>query len=225
MVARRQGQGGLYTFSGVAGQYINLAVSEYKDGIGGANVTISKPDGTGLASGQFAPTYTGAPAGFGFYGSRTINTVVLPVTGTYAVFVQQTVVQEPGGAPRGTGTLTLTVSTPLAGALVVGGSSLASTITRPGQGVQLSFSGAAAQNLALSLSIPCSTIGGALISILKPDSTNLASANMAVNACNGGSVGSLTLNAPVLPVSGIYTILFQQTGAGTGTLTSTLKTR
>ena len=229
MNATRQGQGGQFTVAGAVGQVLSLAVYENLGGIQNAVITILKPDATTLTTATLGTVYIScspSPCSSGYRGSVTLNTPALPLSGTYTVLVQQMNNQQINVNSSGTGQLTLTLSSPVSGALMIGGSAVLSTVARRGQGTQLTFTGTMAQNLALTMSTTCGSISGGSVSILKPDNTTLSSANLTMTTCTSGSFGNLTLNVPTLPVTGTFTVLFQQSGyGGTGTLTSTLKTR
>jgi RHS repeat-associated protein len=87
MVALSTGQNGSLTFSGTAGQAIDLALSQ--DSISDSHVSVTNPDGSSLVSGQDFSSAGGA-----------IN-ATLPSTGTYTISV------DPQGAASGSMTLTL----------------------------------------------------------------------------------------------------------------------
>jgi YD repeat-containing protein len=217
------GQSVQETFAGTSGQYLSLAVVEggSSSTIPGAVITILNPDGSVLKSGALTTTVCN---GFGCNGNNTGAAVVnfgpLQETGSYTAIVQQV------GA-GGSGTLTLTLSAPLSGALAVGASASEQT-QQPGQPMQLTFPGATGQYLALAAVESSGLIPGATITVLKPDGTQLTTATLTATnctglGCSGAFSGSAIVNMGPLPSTGTYTAIVQQTGAsGTGALTMTL---
>jgi hypothetical protein len=215
-----RGQGVQLNFTGTAGQYLSVGVVQLCAIDAGFIATVLKPDGTVLLA-NTAPTLStvGCPVSTysQSYGTANLNLPALPMSGTYTILVQ----------PTKATLLTFTVSLSglVPGNLVINGSSVTSALSIIGQGAQLAFTGTAAQNLAVTMSTSCMSTGGGSVTVLNPDKTTLTSASMTSTVCTGGSYGSLTLNIPTLSVSGTYTVLFRQASTGTGTLTSTLKTR
>ena len=191
------GQNARYTFSGTAGQQISLTLtnSTYTGCIALAT-SILKPDGTTLGS-------TSICGASGFIDSMTI-----PVTGTYTVFVN------PGGTATGSVTLLLNTFTDISGAITPG-TPLNVTTTVAGQNARFTFSGTAGQQATLGLAN--STYTGCIAlasSILKPDGTTLNSTSI----CGAsGSAGPTSL-----PVTGTYTVLVDPGGTGTGSVTVTV---
>jgi uncharacterized protein YhfF len=191
------GQNARYTFSGTAGQQISLTLTNSTyTGCIALNTSILKPDGTTLGS-------TGICGSSGFIDSMTI-----PVTGTYTVFVN------PGGTATGSVTLQINTFTDISGTITPG-TPLNVTTTAAGQNARYTFSGTTGQQATLGLAnstyTGCIALAG---SILKPDGTTLNSSSI----CGAsGSAGPTSL-----PVTGTYTVLVDPGGTGTGSVTVTV---
>jgi YD repeat-containing protein len=187
VILTRPGQDARLTFEGTAGQRVDLGVGEVSFGTGAGAVEVSflHPDGTTLASRLV------------FSKGRSIHTDPLPDTGTY------TIVVDPQEAK--TVRLTLTLSEPLTGALTIGGASMPITL-RPGQEARLTFEGTAGQRASLGVTeVSFGTGDNVLISILKPDETDLVSTTMGTS---GGD-----LDTDPLPATGTYTIVVDPVGS------------
>lgn len=190
----RVGQNARLTFSGTAGQSISLGITS--NTLAGSTIALLKPDGTALV------TKTGV------FGSDAIDTQILPVTGTYAVFV------DPQDANTGSMTLTLYNQPDLSGPITIDGASVPVTLTVPGQRARYTLSGTAGQQVNLGLSAVSLT--AVTVSLLKPDSAVWAVATVGTT---GGSLDPLAL-----PVTGTYMLLVDPSGVSTGTITLTLST-
>jgi YD repeat-containing protein len=147
----RPGQRARLTFSGIAGQKLNL-------GFPGASafdaITVTKPDGTTFAT---------------FPGNTDLSVVTpaLPTSGTYGILVD----------PRyaDTRSMTLTLSDEVSGTIVVDGGALPLTLARVGQIARVTFSANAGQRL--NLAVTNATLSTAL-TILKPDGTSWITASV-----------------------------------------------
>jgi hypothetical protein len=143
----RPGQNARLSFSGTAGQRLNLGLT---------SVTVPgwvrayKPDGSELAS-----TWVGS--------SSALDTPALPTTGTYTVLIDASGIL--------TGGMTLTLSEELSLSITPGGSGVAVSITRAGQRARLPFSGTAGQRV--SVTVTGQTIGGASVSVLDTNGTSI----------------------------------------------------
>ena len=201
----KPGQNAVLTFAGAAGQRIDLGVSEvsFNTDFGVVEVSILHLNGTTLASGDVLDSGKG------------IHTDPLPDTGTY------TIVVNPHDAK--TSSLTLTLSEPLTGIVTIDGPSVPLTL-RPGQNARLTFEGTAGQRLNLGVNeVSFGTGNHAVISILKPDGTDLVSTTV-------GKIGKV-IDIDILTDTGIFTIVvdpggrfgfFATEGATTASLTLTL---
>ena len=232
------GQGMLLTFTGNAGQQMALAISENGGSIAAAGINVLAPNQSSLVSGSFFPVQNspcptggqGCTPNGTYNGSGVLNLGALPASGTYSVLVQQ--------PTDGNGTLSFTLSTPVLATLAIGGSTVSPSATFPGQEMLLTFTGASGQRLALTTSENGATIAGANIAVLTPaPQSQIASSTFSPvqnspcptggQGCtpNGTYNGSSTLNFGPLSASGTYSVLVQQTAAGTGALSFSLGTQ
>lgn len=114
------GQRARYTFTGTAGQWVNLGMTSVT--ISASTVSMLKPDGTTLVS-----TLIGTS------GGSLDPTTALPTTGTY------TIVVDPSGLA--TGNMTLTLTSPLTGTIMLDGVTVPLNFTKAGQTARYTFSG------------------------------------------------------------------------------------
>jgi YD repeat-containing protein len=186
------GQNASLTFSGTAGQQVSLNVTGVT--VAGT-VSIKKPDGTALASGNVA-------SGVGVF----IDNTTLPVAGTYTIFVDPTTFN------TGSVTLTLYDVGDITGTIVPGGSPVTVTLTSPGQNARISFSGTAGQKI--SLRVTGVTIGNCILTIFKPDGA----------ALTGGAqiAPGAFIDTQALATTGTYTILVNPATTFTGNAVLTL---
>jgi subtilisin family serine protease len=192
--ANTPGQNARIAFDGQAGARISLKLTATT--IANAYVSILNPNGSALASN----VYLGTSGGF-------VDTKVLPATGSYTILV------DPQGASIGSTTLTLYDVPPDAGgSLTVGGPSLLTAITTPGQNARITFAGRAGQHVTLQLSAVSVLIS--YVTILKPDGTAVGPSTLVTTS-------GRTLTAD-LPTDGTYAIAIDPLGAETGLMTLTL---
>jgi YD repeat-containing protein len=203
VLALRKGQDVRMTFTGTAGQWVDLAVSDIEGlsldcsgfSVNDVTLTIVRPDGGTLATQSM--TKCGGDID-----------VQLPATGTYTAIVDAA-----GGRA---GTLTLTLSHAITGELRANDPPTALTL-RNGQDVRLTFAGTAGQWVDVAvwdiagLSLDCGGFSATdlTLTILKPDGTLLASQSM--SKCGG----DLDVQ---LPVSGTFTALVDAVGGRAGSL-------
>lgn len=197
------GQNANVTFTGVTGQRVSLKVTgvAMTGGNGYVDIAIKKPDNSTLASDTFVST-----------SGTYIDTKVLPVNGTFNVFVN------PQSTNTGSVTLTLyDVPADVTGTIVAGGAPVTVTTTVPGQNGQLSFNGTANQRVTLNIGgVSMAGGNGYLdVSIKKPDGSQLASSTF-INSGGG------FINTQTLPVTGAYIILVNPQSQNTGSATLTL---
>jgi YD repeat-containing protein len=186
------GQRARYTFTGTAGQWVNIGFSSVS--ITSSTVTLLKPDSTSLGSTSIS---TG--------GGSLDPTAALPTSGTYTILV------DPAGLY--TGSMTLTLSSALTGSVTLDGGGVAVSLTRIGQTARYTFSGTAGQWVSLGLSSV--SLPSANVNILKPDGTYLT--GVSVGTAGGGIEPSGTL-----PTTGTYTIVVDPGSTYTGSITLTL---
>jgi YD repeat-containing protein len=171
------GQNALLTFSGTAGQKVSLKMTGVT--ILYSTIVLKKPDGTNLA----ATAVDSASSGF-------LETQLLPVNGTYTIFV------DPRDSYTGNMTLTLYNVVDVTGTITIGGSPAIVNITTPGQKALLTFDGTSGQQVTVH--ITNNNIGELAVLLLKPDGTTLTSCVF----CGG----SFNLPTQTLPTTGTYTI-------------------
>lgn len=202
----RPGQNGRLTVSGTAGQQLgltlkNIVLQNVTPSNAAGSVTVYKPDGTSLASATF--TNNSVPI---------IDVPVLPVTGTYTVFV------DPPYAA--TGTIDALLTADVQATLDVDGGSSDVAISLTGQTARLTFDGTAGQDLGLGVSnlvlTPSNSSYYATFQVLKPDGTAFTSINCGAPGCSK--------SFPTLPVTGTYTIVVTPYQGGTASFTATLST-
>jgi len=184
---------GLMLFDGVAGQKVSIGGAN--SSFGTCTLFLIDPYGNQSASGNCTGT------------SSFLDAQLLRYSGTYTIGI------DPGSA---TGSLSLTVNSFAdVAASVIPGIPANVTIATPGQNATYSFSGITGQQANLTVSnwtvagCPTGTVG-----ILRPDGTQLASATL----CNGAA----SIGATALSMTGTYQVVFDPTGANTGTAIITL---
>lgn len=178
-----------YTFTGTAGQWVNLGLSSVT--ITSSTVSMLKPDGTTLVS-----------TTIGTAGGSLDPTTTLPTTGTY------TIVVDPVGTY--TGNMTLTLSSALTGTITLDGASVPLSLTRIGRTARYTLSGTSGQWVSLGLTSV--TITSSTVTLLKPDGTTLASTSI-------GTAGGGLEPPTTLPTTGTYTIVVDPAGTNTGNIT------
>ena len=192
-LTNRPGQNTRLFFSGNAGQWVSLGVSNTTIGAPSccttSTVAIYKPDGTTLL----------APLGF-FQGGTATASLQLPVTGTYMLVV------DPYNAVAGN--VTLTLSEDLSPPISINGDSVSLDFSRVGQNARVAFAGAAGQQVTVR--VVGNTITGVTVRLRRPDGTEITS--------TGSSNSSFNLATQTLPTTGTYTIIVDPNGTNTGSL-------
>ena len=183
------GQRARYTFTGTAGQWINLGLTAVT--ISSSTVSLLKPDETILVSSNFNTS-----------GGSLDPTTTLPTTGTYTIVVDPT--------DLATGNMTLTLTSPLTGTLTLDGASVPINFTKAGQTARYTFSGTAGQ--WISLGMTAVTINFSTVILLNPNGTQLASTSV-------GTGGSGLEPPSTLSTTGTYTIVIDPSGTNTGSIT------
>lgn len=180
-------------FDGTEGERIFLDITSST--ICFAAMSVRDPYGQVVGSVTF-----GCDGGF-------IDTMTLPVNGTYAVVLSQG-----GGSSTGSATFTLSnVPADLSGTLTPG-TPVSGSITAKGQNANYTFSGSA--NQQATINVTGSTIGSGSIQIRFSDGTLLASTAF-------GS-GNATLGPVTLPKTDTYTVRIDPSGRNIGDFTLTL---
>ncbi|MBD0369821.1 MAG: IPT/TIG domain-containing protein [Pyrinomonadaceae bacterium] len=190
------GQRAVLTFSGTAGQRVNLSMTNgsfYWMAWSNVYVYLYNPDGSALAS-------------LDLNGQTTalIDTLTLGSTGTY------TIILDPPDTRTGGVTFTLNDVPPdVSGTITPGGPSVTKSNTVGGQNIAVTFDGTAGQRVSLNTVIQGFT-RWPYVSIYKPDGNRL------VGPANG------YIDALTLPVTGTYKILGDPFDLETGQMTFTL---
>lgn len=186
----RIGQNGRVSFDGGAGQALGLAVSGVPASV---TVYVRSLAGSQLTWGSVSTS--GAELDF-----------TLPSTGTYEV------VLDPynAGVP---GSVTLTLSTDVAGTISAGGATASVSLPRLGQNGRVTFSGIAGEQLGLGASGVTGFATGVELDVRNPDGSTL---KWGVST-NSGKELDFTL-----PTAGTYTIFIDPYTLNTGSLTLTL---
>lgn len=188
------GQNAQLTFSGTAGQRISLNATGASFGSSGADIFMTNPDGSTLAS-----TFV--------LSSAFIDTQVLPGTGTYTIRID----------PRsgGFGSLTLRlydVPPDSTGSLTVNGGDALFSNSAPGQNGSFTFSGTSGQQVTVRVtdnsftSSPCVTIR-----LFRQDGTTQLTSSLSCSA-------TFDLTPQTLPASETYTVRIDPGGAQVGSL-------
>lgn len=176
------------SFSGTVNQYLTLGITN--DTVAAATITVYNPNGSQLTSQAVTTSTTG------------LQLPRLPATGTYSIVI------DPG---TNTGSMTLTLISPVTGTITVGGAALPLALTPAGQRGVITFTGAAGQYLTLGLS--GNTIAAANITILT--STGFQVVGAAV------TTSTPSIQIPKLAAAGTYTVLVDP-GSNSGNITLTL---
>jgi YD repeat-containing protein len=195
------GQNARYTFSGTAGQQMsmNLSGNTYV-GCNAVVISVLQSNGTSVGSTGICNSSTGS-----------LNSVTLPVTGTYTILV------DPQGTTTGNVTMLLNNFADVTGTITIG-TPLTATTTVAGQNARYTFSGTSGQQLSMNLSgntyVGCNAV---VVSVLQPSGASVGSTGI----CNGstGFMDSITL-----PVTGTYTVLVDPQGTTTGSVTLLINT-
>lgn len=184
---------GLVVFDGTVGQPVSLGVVQAANW--DSVITIFRPDGATVLS-----------QGVSSASRHDLHIGSLPVSGTYTILLD---VVSSGGTDR----FTLTLSQDLPPVPIsIGGADVTLSIVRPAQRAPLTFSGRVGQRLSLGF-----TAAGfaSSVTVLNPDGSTLL-APVSVGYPTAG------LDLPVLPATGMYTILVDPNQAATGSTTITL---
>lgn len=182
----RVGQNARLTFDGTAGQIISLQASGVT--IPSSSVEIRHPNGTLLGSATIDTS------------GALIDSVSLPVTGTYSILV------DPNSFNTGAMTLVLVAPSP-GDTITVNGPAHVVNITQPGQNAEITFNGTAGQKISLWISNV--TLADAIVDIRPPGGGSLLGAGAIYPP-------SQLIDAIVLPLTGTYTIVIDPSGTDTG---------
>lgn len=181
------------TFPGTAGTkiYIDITMSDLPNECG--ELRLSGPDGAGIGIGCV------------INGVGSVDTTLLPSTGQYTLSL--------GSRQNATGSMRLSII-PVVDTTAPAdenGPAVTATVTGPGAIAALTFTGTAGQNVFID--VPASTLPNecGVLRLRAPDGSSIAS------ACVINGVGYV--DATTLPVSGMYTVMFDPSGRGSGSST------
>ena len=141
----RAGQRARITFSGTAGQRIDLGMTHTFSGVTTAFRTAD--EATTLVS-------------QGISSPGELHSPLLPSTGTYLLMVKS--------SSAATGSVTATLSAEVTGTITIGGSSTTVAVTRAGQRARVTFTGTSGQSI--SLGITSATVSGTT-TLYRPDAS------------------------------------------------------
>jgi hypothetical protein len=200
------GQNMKLTFTAGSNQKVSVKMTNVSIGsnpISGTTVTLMK-----------GSTMVSAPVLVGTNGGYIDTSATLTSGATYTIKV------DPQGVNTGSMTVTLyTVPADSAGTILTNGSATVVGNTVPGQNIVYQFTGALNQKVSLdmsSVSIGSSPGGGTIVTMLKPDGTQLG---VYALGTDGKFVDPVTL-----PVAGTYKLKLDPVGANTGSATLKLYT-
>ncbi|WP_256082020.1 IPT/TIG domain-containing protein [Massilia sp. YIM B04103] len=194
-ISTRPGQNARFTFNGNAGQLLGLTYSASTFS-GGATISVLRPDGTSMAQ-----THSTS--------STDIDLPALPVTGSYAVFV------DPVNIAVGQANIQLRTLPPDSiGAIAIDGPAVTLNLQLRQKAV-LGFEGSAGQRLGLGYTDFSSVPANQMVyyRIYKPDGSQLFSESWN---------GNYSSDVPALPASGRYTLQVQPAGAASAKVTLAL---
>lgn len=187
------------TFSGTALQRVSLTVSGVSAAINYYQIKIRNPDGSTNA--------LSASANGGTYFSDLVS---LTQTGTHTIIFDPA---STAATSTGAATFTLrTVAADASSAIVVDGAAVPLSTTTPAQNMLLTFSGAVAQRISLTVS-GVSGISFYQIKIRNPDGTT----NALSASANGGNYFS---DLVTLTQAGTHTVIFDPAGAAAASIGS-----
>jgi len=180
----RQGQRVRLTFYGSTGQRLTVGTV---NATRSATYSVLNPDGSALVSQLLA--------------SGALTVPQLPATGTYTILIDPD-----HGIPM---SVTLGLSSDIAGSIVIGGAAVAVAVEEPWRRARLTFEATAGQQL--DLGVTGSTLPNWRTTFLSPDGSTVVS--------QSGGNGTAALHTPPLTQTGTYTLLLEPTDPSTGTLT------
>jgi hypothetical protein len=177
----RSGRNARLPFDGTSGQQVSVGLSGVSVGTSsccGSKVSISKPDGSTLL----------AAFDVGTSGNGS-NTVTLPVSGTYSIYV------DPNGANAGS--MTVTLSEDLTAPITINGPAVTLQFNRVGQNALVSFSATTGQQVTVR--ITNNLMGSVTVKLLKPDGTQVTTST--------SSSANFNLSTQTVSNTGTYKIV------------------
>ncbi len=201
------------TFEGTAGQRVSLEMNNVKIGSDFAYVEVRAPNGAYMGDEYAYPEWF-FDGGF-LDQDRLIDTMTLPLTGTYTITVY------PEWGTSGKLDLTLyNVPPDVTATISPNGVPLSVTTTVPGQDARVTFAGTAGQRISLKVTeaiYPYSEVF-----MLKPDGTLLSGFGFFTQPPSFGQPPDGFEDTFVLPTTGTYTIVVDAYLGFAGTTTMSL---
>ncbi|MES2075782.1 MAG: hypothetical protein V4462_09215, partial [Pseudomonadota bacterium] len=185
MATAKPGQNASLTFSATAGQRFSARVFDVKLAGGSyVNMSVLKPDGSTLV-----------PAAYVSSSGTFIDTLTVPVTGTYTIKLN------PDTTAIGSLSVQLfDVGQDPTATIAIGGPAVTVATAKPGQNASLTFSATAGQRVSMNVFGMKLTSGGYLtMSVLKPDGSTLVSVAYV-------SPSGTFVDVQTIPVTGTYAI-------------------
>jgi hypothetical protein len=187
VVTSAPGQNAAVTVSGTAGQRLSVALTGSTYGSSGLQVGVRRPDGTSLVSAQSVS------------GSGFLDQFVLPVAGTYSIFV------DPVRAATGQiGVQVFDVSADATVAAPLDGTPVTVTTTMPGQNAAVTFSALAGQRISVRVAMGSNP----QVAVRRPDGSTLVGAQTVYT--------SLLVEPFLIPAAGTYTVAINPGGISVG---------
>jgi YD repeat-containing protein len=201
------GQPLVWTFSGNAGQEINVALAAYSVD-GGSSINLYDPRGT-----QYLNLRFGNNIGDFWNFSNPTGSFMLNMSGTYTIAVV------PAGATLGNVTLQVVSGQPSgSGALTIGGGPVSQSDTVLGQPLVWTFHGNQGQQITLNLTGYSGLSGSSSVSLYDALGAEYLSCfygnNLSTLSSYCAPYGPITLN-----VTGTYTLVVVPSGTATGSAT------
>jgi len=196
----RNGQDAVFTFNGTAGTTLAIQASGLVTIPAATNtaMTVYRQDGSTLRT-------TGAAS-----GGMILNLANLPATETYTVFI------DPTYAATASAQVKLNTGIQLA----LDGTPSTVTTSALGESAYFQFSASAGQSLGLAftnLSFPSGSSATAVMTVYKPDGTQLPLGQANCAPANGCDIDLMNL-----PATGVYSVIATPSGNATTQVTATL---
>ena len=199
----KAGQAGRLTFSGVTGQYVGISLRSVATTPSGGTVTMTvfNPDGSAVYDGSAQTTST-----------TFLNLQQLTQTGTYTVQLESQYAD--------TSSMQVTMVSNTTATLTADGTATSVGTTVGGEDMYLTFNGTSGQQLSLGFSniTTSPTNQNFTYSVYQPNGTYVSNGLVGVTCTTAGCHAAF----PVLPATGVYTIVIQPTPSATLAVTATL---
>jgi RHS repeat-associated protein len=191
----KPGQGGVVTFHGTAGAKV-FTEGSFSPGTFFAGIALFTPGGSMIGQGQVN------------VGDLLIDTLTLPVTGTYQLQLSQL------QGYTGTASVAVTSAPDVTATTSIDGTPASLKISKPGQRGVVSFTGSAGQKVSTKLTMSPAENNTGTAELVAADGNVLGSAPMTGSSASTGTV--------TLPATGTYKVItdtVDSNAAYTGTVT------